>query len=278
MRAIGARRPSWRLPHRACLERDGDLGVLVLDDPPLNLFGREMVADLLAALDAGRRRASARWSGRRGRYFTGGVDVHVFDGLSAAEAEEFVAGLLAITHRIEDLPFPTLASVHGLCLTAGLRAVARLRHDLGGRVGAVRAGRDRGGAHAADGRHAAGGGAGRPRPGARARDERRALRRRDARALERRQPRAADGELAEKSLRFAKRLAAGPTLANAATKRMVRAQLDHGVRGADERIAAIGAPAVRHGGPQGAVSSFLEDGPGQGDLQRALISVASVSW
>jgi hypothetical protein len=27
---------------RARLERDGDLGVLVLDDPPLNLFGREM--------------------------------------------------------------------------------------------------------------------------------------------------------------------------------------------------------------------------------------------
>jgi hypothetical protein len=28
---------------KARLERDGDLGVLVLDDPPLNLFGQEPV-------------------------------------------------------------------------------------------------------------------------------------------------------------------------------------------------------------------------------------------
>ena len=29
------------------------------------------------------------------------------------------AALLAITHRVEALPFPTIACVHGLCLTAG---------------------------------------------------------------------------------------------------------------------------------------------------------------
>ena len=38
---------------------------------------------------------------------------------------------------------------------------------------------------------------------------------------------------------FAERLAAGPTMAHAATKRMVRAQLEHGRRGADERIGEI---------------------------------------
>ena len=34
--------------------------------------------------------------------------MNVFDGLSEADAESFVTGLMAITHRIEDLPFPTL--------------------------------------------------------------------------------------------------------------------------------------------------------------------------
>ena len=51
-----------------------------------------------------------------------------------------------------------------------------------------------------------------------------------------------DAELAEKSLRFAQRLAAGPTRAHHATKRVVRAFLEDGVRGADEATAAIGAP------------------------------------
>ncbi len=45
-----------------------------------------------------------------------------------------------------------------------------------------------------------------------------------------------DGELRDKTLEFAHRLAAGPTRANAATKQMVRAYLEHGVRGADARV------------------------------------------
>jgi enoyl-CoA hydratase/carnithine racemase len=40
-----------------------------------------------------------------------------------------------------------------------------------------------------------------------------------------------DEELAEKSLRFAQRLAAGPTRAHHATKRIVPAFLERGVRG-----------------------------------------------
>ena len=51
-----------------------------------------------------------------------------------------------------------------------------------------------------------------------------------------------DAELAEKSLRFAQRLAAGPTIAHHATKRMVRTYLEDGVRAADDRTAGIGAP------------------------------------
>ena len=38
---------------------------------------------------------------------------------------------------------------------------------------------------------------------------------------------------------FARALADGPTLAHAATKRVVRAQADHGTRGADERTAEL---------------------------------------
>lgn len=251
-----------RSPHCARLERDGDLGVLVLDDPPLNLFGREMVADILAALDEteGIRALLVR---AEGDYFTGGADVNVFDGLTEAEAERFVAGLMAITHRIEDLPFPTLASVHGLCLTAGLElslacdmiwaaesaqfglveAVVGLTPLMGGTQRmAERAGP------------------------ARARQFVMSAGLYDAATLDRWHvlnrvlP---DGDLAAKSLRFAKRLAAGPTRAHVATKRIVRAYLEHGVRGADERTAAIGAPLFETEDLQGAVRSFLSEGPGK---------------
>ena len=51
--------------------------------------------------------------------FTGGVDVHVFAGKSPEQAQMFFTDLLKITHKIEDLELPVIASVHGLCLTAG---------------------------------------------------------------------------------------------------------------------------------------------------------------
>jgi enoyl-CoA hydratase len=250
-----------RLP-RARLERDGDVGVLVLDDPPLNLFGREMVGDILGALDEadGVRALLIR---AEGDYFTGGADVNVFDGLSAADAEHFVAELLAVTHRIEDLPCPTLASVHGLCLTAGLEL--SLACDLIWAAESAQFGL----VEAVVGLTPLMGGTQRiaERAGpARARELVMSAGLYDAatlgqwNVLNRVLP---DGQLAEKSIRFAKRLAAGPTQAHVATKRIVRAYLEHGVRGADERTSAIGAPLFETEDLQGAVRSFLADGPGK---------------
>ncbi len=55
-----------------------------------------------------------------GKVFTAGVDVHVFEGLDVPKADALTASLLELTHTVEDLPCPTMAVVHGLCLTAGL--------------------------------------------------------------------------------------------------------------------------------------------------------------
>jgi enoyl-CoA hydratase len=247
---------------RARLERDGDVGVLVLDDPPLNLFGREMVEDVLAALDEtdGVRALLVR---AEGEYFTGGADVNVFEGLSESDAAHFVGELLAITHRIEELPFPTLASVHGLCLTAGLElslACDMIWAAESARFGLV---------EAVVGLTPLMGGTQRmaERAGpARAREFVMGAGLYDAATLERWNvlnrvlP---DEELKERSMRFAQRLAAGPTRAHHATKRIVRAYLEHGVRGADERAADIGAPLFETEDLRGAVRSFLAEGPGR---------------
>lgn len=83
------------MAERARLERDGDLGVLVIDNQPLNLFDAEMVSDILAALDqtGGCRALLVR---AEGKYFTGGVDVRVFKGPSESDATQLTADLLAI--------------------------------------------------------------------------------------------------------------------------------------------------------------------------------------
>jgi enoyl-CoA hydratase/carnithine racemase len=76
-----------------------------------------------------------------------------------------------------------------------------------------------------------------------------------------------DAELAERSLRFAQRLASGPTRAHHATKRIVRAFLDDGVRGADAVTAEIGAPLFETDDLQQAVESFLTEGPGKASFR-----------
>lgn len=253
---------------RACLERDAGLGVLVIDHPPLNLFDRQMVADILAAIEEAQD-CRALLVRAEGRYFTGGVDVHVFKGLSEREAAKLTGELLELTHRLEELPFPTLASVHGLCLTAGLELA--LACDLIWAAESARFGL----VEAVIGLTPLMGGTQRiaERAGpARARELVMSGDLYDAAALGRWNvvnrvlP---DDELAGASIEFARRLASGPTLAHHATKRIVRAFLEDGVRGADRVTAEIGAPLYETQDLQRAVESFLAEGPGKATFRGA---------
>jgi enoyl-CoA hydratase/carnithine racemase len=76
-----------------------------------------------------------------------------------------------------------------------------------------------------------------------------------------------DADLAEKSMKFAHRLAGGPTLANAATKRIVRAQTDVGTRGADAVTPDVGAPLFETEDLKQAVEKFLAEGPGKASFR-----------
>lgn len=254
------------MAEHARLERDGDLGILVIDNQPLNLFDADMVSDILRALDEaeGCRALLVRADGK---YFTGGVDVNVFKGLSESGAAELTAELLSITHRLEELPFPTLASVHGLCLTAGLELV--LACDMIWAADSAQFGL----VETVIGLTPLMGGTQRiaERAGpARARELVMSGGLYDAAALERWNVVSRvlpDAELAEKSLRFAQRLASGPTLAHHATKRVVRAFLDGGVSGADAATADIGAPLFETDDLKQAVETFLAEGPGKATFE-----------
>ena len=249
---------------RVRYERDGDVAVVVLDDQPLNLFTAGLTNDLIAALEEVEGDMPRALVVRgEGRVFTGGVDVHVFAGRTPAQAQAFFDDLLTITHKLEEMPWPTIASVHGLCLTAGFEMA--LGCDLiwageSARFGLV---------EIVVGLTPAMGGTQRvaERAGpARARELVMSGDLYDAATLERWNvvnTVAPDGELHERTMELARRLAAGPTRANAATKRMVRAFLEHGVRGADARVGDIAAPLFDTEDLQNAVRTFLEQGPGK---------------
>jgi enoyl-CoA hydratase/carnithine racemase len=76
-----------------------------------------------------------------------------------------------------------------------------------------------------------------------------------------------DGTVHEKGMRFAERLAGGPTKAHAATKRIVRALSDGGIERADQVTPAQFAELFATEDLQNAVRSFLADGPGKAKFE-----------
>jgi enoyl-CoA hydratase len=68
-------------------------------------------------------------------------------------------------------------------------------------------------------------------------------------------------------MRFAQKLAAGPTRAHAATKRLVRAYLEGGVDRADAETPVVSGGLFATQDLQGAVRSFLDDGPGKATFE-----------
>jgi enoyl-CoA hydratase len=244
--------------------RDGDVAVVALDDQPLNLFTLELTNDLIAALEEAEGDMPRALVVRaEGKVFTGGVDVHVFADKTPDQAQAFFDDLLRITHKLEDMPWPVIASVQGLCLTAGFEMA--LACDLIFAAEAARFGL----VEIVVGLTPAMGGTQRvaERAGpARARELVMSGDLYGAATLERWNvvnrvlP---DADLERETIEFARRLAAGPTKANAATKQMVRAFLEHGVRGADERVKDIAAPLFATEDLPNAVQTFLKEGPGK---------------
>jgi enoyl-CoA hydratase/carnithine racemase len=247
------------------LERDGNVAVMVLDNPPLNLFSRAVFEAFVERLDevADSDARALVWRAE-GDLFTGGADVNDFQRVvdEGGPGESF-GSLLHAAQRLEDLPIPTLALAHGLCLTAGLEtslACDMLWASESARFGLV---------EAVVGLTPGAGGTQRmaERAGpARAAEFVMSGGVYDAATLERWNvvnrvlP---DDQLLEKGMSFAHRLGDGPTVAHAATKRIIRAYRAGGVEEADRITGEQFAELFASEDLQGAVKSFLAEGPGK---------------
>jgi enoyl-CoA hydratase/carnithine racemase len=243
-------------------EVHGDWAEMVMAHPPLNLYGAPLEDGLIAAVArAAAERPRALIFRAEGDVFTAGVDVHGFQHHDAEEYRRRNGGGLQLTQALEDLPFPTIAAVHGLCLTVGLELslacdvllasddarfglVERrvgISPGMGGTQRMVeRAGTARAREFVMTGRLYGAdelmswGVVNRVHPAASLLDEARSL--------------AAD-------------LSSGPTLAMAATKAVVREAADHGTRAADARIDELTSHLIETEDAKTAVKTFLEDGP-----------------
>ena len=246
------------------LEFDGPLAVITLDSPPLNLFDRAM-GDALADGFTEVKESDARGLLLRaeGRAVSAGVDVKLFATLDVESGTDLWRDWFEMVHLLEDLPIPTVFAAHALCLTAAFEI--SLACDL--LLAAERA--SFGLVEIVVGLTPSMGG-----------PQRLAERAGPARAQEliftgERYPAATlerwdvvnrvlpDDGFAEAAREYAHRVAAGPTVAHAATKRLVTASVRDGARAADALVPEVSGALFGTDDLRGAVASFLTDGPGK---------------
>lgn len=251
------------------VERDGPLAVLTHAEPPVNLWTEDTVrawGDAVAQLEADPPRAALLRA--EGKIVSGGVDVHKFaETADGAAGRELWREWLGLSQRVEALPFPTVFAAHALCLTASfelslacdvLLAAEKASFGLVERV---------------VGLTPAMGGTQRlvERAGpARAREFVYTGARYDAATLERWNVvnRVLPDEGFDEAARaFAMDLANGPTVAMRATKTIVRAALQGGVREADATTIEVAGDLFDTEDLRNAVRSFLADGPGKATFE-----------
>jgi enoyl-CoA hydratase len=244
------------------ISRDGALATVTLDNPPLNLFDRGVfdgLSEAVGELEVAPPRAALLRA--EGEVVSGGVDVKVFDGLTPETGANLWRELLGVVQRIEALAFPTLFAAHALTVTAALEValacdllVAARSARFGFLETAVGLTPSMGGPQ----RVAARAGIGRAREMVLTGELFHAA------ELERWGvvDRVWDDDVFEERVReLAVGLAEGPTLAHAATKLILRAFAEGGVRAADAVVPETSGPLFGTDDLRAAVRSFLEHGP-----------------
>jgi enoyl-CoA hydratase/carnithine racemase len=242
-------------------ETSGSLGILTLANPPLNLLTGELLEDLRATINEVKRLPlRALLLRAEGKIFSAGADVSAFKGKTASEARESFTTHQRMIAALEELPFPTLAAVQGMCVGGGLELV--LACDLIWAASSARFGQ----LEATIGTTTLLGGVQRlaERAGSnRAREIIYTAEPYDAATFERWNivNRVVPDDAFESETRaFAERLARGPTLAYAAGKRLVRAYLEGGLRAADKLVGEVAPPLFQSEDMRAAVAALVEYG------------------
>src|ERR1700719_2659546 len=106
------------------LEKEGGVGVIVLDKPPANSYDYTFLREFASAIDDARIDLSIKSAivvtSASERFFSAGADVAVFAGESPRS--RFMLALLAheTFRKMENTPLVFIAAISGHCLGGGL--------------------------------------------------------------------------------------------------------------------------------------------------------------
>jgi enoyl-CoA hydratase/carnithine racemase len=247
------------------LDHDGGLAVLTLANPPLNQISEQVIDDLVAAVEsvAATHGIRALLVRGEGDVFSAGADVRLFTGRGAAEVRPLIELFLELGRRVEGLPFPTLAAVHGTCMAGGLELAlfcdllwAAEGTSIGlpeTRLGIVPLA---GGVE----RVAARAGLGRARAIALSGNLFPAEQLEAWGVVDRVLP---VDQLQAEAEKFARRLAAGPSRSFAVVKQLIAAYNEGGIAAADERLLEDAVGLFDTDDARNGIETFLTSGPGK---------------
>ncbi|MEM7099434.1 MAG: enoyl-CoA hydratase/isomerase family protein [Pseudomonadota bacterium] len=237
------------------LEAVGSVGVILLNNPPHNLIGGDFIEQYCQAqeqaVENGMRAILVR---SELRHFCAGADVSALEagGVSAAQTLD----------RLESIPVPTVAAVHGAVLGGGFELALACDFIVAAESAQI------GSVEVAIGLA--------PLLGAIARLTERAgpARAREITMLGRRYSPdvlerwgvinlvTPDAELESAAMSLSKQLAAGPTVALNAIKRITRIASNEGVRAADEALETQLSPMWESNDVKRGLTAMKETGPG----------------
>jgi 3-hydroxyacyl-CoA dehydrogenase len=102
------------------LEQQGDVSVIVIDNPPVNAIGQDVYEGLLSAFEALNGDPSARAVVilGAGRTFIAGADIKLLE--AAARGEGGRLYLHDLLEKIENFPRPVVVALHGTALGGGM--------------------------------------------------------------------------------------------------------------------------------------------------------------
>lgn len=243
-------------------ERQANVGVVTIDNPPINLADNALFSafeKVLNEVDASDVRALLVQAA--GDHFGCGVNVKTtFVGVDSKGARQMLGKGIPICTRLEGLNIPVVCAVQGLCLAAALEIALRCDVIVAAddakfaqveqHIGAATY---LGGAYLLAERC----GPARAREICFTGDFYDAVSFERWNIINRVVPRAS---LHAEAMAWAQKLANGPTSAHAVTKRLMRAFLDHGVRAADELLLDLGPPLFDGPDFKAGVQAVVEHG------------------
>jgi enoyl-CoA hydratase/carnithine racemase len=246
---------------------DGAVAVLSLSHAPYNLMDRAMNTELVNGLDWAQRHGARAVILRSSlRHFSAGADLDAM--VADADKSDVLYWRFVETLRaFDEHPAPIVASIQGVCLGGGFELA--LACDL---IVAAESAKF-GSVEVTVGLHPLMGAVQRltQRAGAtRAKEMALLGRRYPASALERWNIVnfvVADENLDSATMVIAQELAHGPSLAHAATKRLVSVAVNEGLAAADDAMAEIQRPIMRSADFRAAVKSYRENGIGTAEFE-----------